>query len=106
MSSTRAERIVNVTAWVTVVATGCFVAAQALLLVAFLINGDEGISDNWVGYTSVRALYATLAITFFALAVAIWAAARGIRHRFAWLMRYEFLILVVLVALAELFVFE
>ena len=52
MSITRAEHIVNFTAWVTVTTTACFLAAQALLLGAFLVNGDEGISDTWVGYTS------------------------------------------------------
>ena len=41
-----------------------------------------------------------------ALGVSIFAAARGINHRFARLMRYEFLVLVALVAVAELFVFE
>jgi len=106
VSNTRTERIVNVTAWVTVTMTVCFIGAQALLLGAFLVNGDEGISDNWVGYTSVVALFATLAVSLVALGVAIWAAMRGISHRFAWLMRYEFLVLVVLVAVAELFVFE
>ena len=106
MSNTRAERIVNVTAWVTVTVTACFIGAQALLLGAFLVNGDEGISDNWVGYTSVVALFATLAVSLVALVVAIWAAMRDISHRFAWLTRYEFLMLVVLVAVAELFVFE
>ncbi|MFZ9706962.1 MAG: hypothetical protein ACO3CG_03880 [Ilumatobacteraceae bacterium] len=106
MSNTRAERIVHVTAWVTVTMTACFIGAQALLLGAFLVNGDKGISDNWVGYTSGVALFTTLAVSLVALGVAIWAAMRGISHRFAWLMRYEFLVLVVLVAVAELFVFE
>ena len=106
MSITRTERIVNFTAWLTVATTTCFLAAQALLLGAFVVNGDEGISDTWVGYTSATTTIAALAISLVALAVAVWAAARGVRHRFAWLMRYEFLVLVVLVALSELFVFE
>ncbi|NDF72413.1 MAG: hypothetical protein EB138_05525, partial [Actinobacteria bacterium] len=87
MSITRAEHIVNFTAWVTVTTTACFLAAQALLLGAFLVNGDEGISDTWVGYTSATTTIAALAISLVALAVAVWAAARGVRHRFAWLMR-------------------
>lgn len=106
MGNTRHERLVDATAWATLTTTVLFVAAQALLLVAFLVNGDEGVSDNWVGYTSAVSLFVTLVVSLLALGVAIWAASRSTTHRFARLMRYEFLVLVVLVALAELFIFE
>ena len=103
---TRGERAVDYVAWANLAVTTCFLGAQALLLGAYLANGDEGISDNWVGYLAVATLFAALATSLVALGVSIFAAARGIRHRFARLMRYEFLVLVVLVAVAELFVFE
>ena len=106
MGSARDERFVNATAWVTLGTTACFLAAQGLLLAAYLMNGDEGISDNWVGYTSATTTIATLGVSLVALVVAIWAGMRGVRHRHAWLMRYEFPVLIVLVALSELFLFE
>ena len=106
MKLTRGERAVHYVVWANLAVTTSFVGAQILLLGAYLVNGDEGISDNWVGYLAVATLCAALAMSLVALGVSIFAAARGIRHRFAQLMRYEFLVLVVLVAVAELFVFE
>ena len=83
-----------------------FLGAQAMLLGAYLVNGDEGISDNWVGFLAVATLFTALAMSLVALGFSIFAARRGINHRFAKLMRYEFLVLAILVAIAELFVFE
>jgi hypothetical protein len=103
---TRGERAVDYVVWANLAVTTCFLGAQTLLLGAFLLNGDEGISDNWVGFLAVYSTFAALAMSLVALGVSIFAAARGINHRFARLMRYEFLVLVVLVAVAELFVFE
>ena len=100
------EQVVGFVAWLTFAMTICFLGAQTLLLGAFIVNGDEGVSDNWVGYLSVSTLFATLVISLIALGFAIWAAVLGISHRFAVLMRYEFLVLIVLVAVAELLVFE
>lgn len=106
MTGARSRRFVDTVGWLTAGVTAAFVVAQTTLIVAFVLDGDEGISDNWVGYLSAGTLFATLGVSLLALGVAIWAASRGMAHRFRWLMRYEFMVLIVLVALAELFVFE
>ena len=102
----RCERAVEYVALANLAVTMWFLGAQAMLLGAYLVNGDEGISDNWVGFLAVATLFTALAMSLVALGFSIFAARRGINYRFAKLMRYEFLVLAILVAIAELFVFE
>ena len=67
----RCERAVEYVALANLAVTICFLGAQALLLGAYLVNGDEGISDNWVGFLAVAALFTALAMSLVALGVSI-----------------------------------
>ncbi|KRE95076.1 hypothetical protein ASG76_05140 [Nocardioides sp. Soil774] len=73
---------------------------------AWLVGGQDAVSDNWVGVTVVVALFAGLAGTFTALFTAVVAMVRHEPWRHLWLPLAAFPAVVLVVALLEAFVFE
>ena len=77
-----------------------------LFAAAWVVGGDEAVSDNWVGMTVVLALFAGLVGALVALVTALYA---GVRHEpwsTLWLPLTTFPAVVAVVALLEAFVFE
>lgn len=73
---------------------------------AWAIGGDDAVSDNWVGFTVVVALFVGLFGSFAALVTAVYA---GLRHEpwsRMWLPLATFPGVVVVVGLLEVLVFE
>lgn len=73
---------------------------------AWLIGGEDAVSDNWVGVTTVMALFVGIFGSFAALVTAVFA---GLRHE-PWsrlrLPLATFPTVVVIVVLLEALVFE
>jgi hypothetical protein len=78
----------------------------ALFAGAWLVGGQDAVSDNWVGVSVVVALFAGLAGTFAALLTAVVAGLRSEPWRRLWLPLTAFPAVVVVVGLLEAFVFE
>ena len=81
-------------------------SAAVLFASAWALGGQDAVSDNWVGVTVVVALFVGLAVSFAAMAGAVFA---GLRHKpwsRLWLPLATFPGVVVIIALLEAFVFE
>lgn len=82
------------------------VLAAVLFGGAWVIGGDDAVSDNWVGVTVVLALFLGLCSAFIALVIAVFA---GLVHEpwgRLWLPLATFPTVVAIVVLLEVFVFE
>ncbi len=87
----------------------CWIALTVSISIftfAYFINGEEGVSDNWVGYLTAYSLLGSLAITFITFLVALVLRARQIRHPLLWVSLYGFPALALTTLLLELFVIE
>ena len=87
-------------------AIGVLVFGAALFLGAWLIGGQDAVSDNWVGVTAVLALFVGL---FGSFAAGVTAVSAGLRHEpwpDLWLPLATFPTVVTIVGLLEAFVFE
>lgn len=74
--------------------------------VAYLVNGDEGISDNWVGALGGLGLFAGLGVTAINLVAAL-GHLRHLRTRpILWLALLEFPVFLAAIVLLEVFFFE
>ncbi len=82
------------------------VVSYAIFFVAFAIGGEEAISDTLVGYVAGFSLLGGMVTSFAAFVLAIAARARHRVGRLLWLPLALFPALVVLVALAEVFLME
>jgi hypothetical protein len=81
-------------------------AGAVLFGSAWLVGGEDAVSDNWVGVTVVVALFAGLAGTFVAVVTAVVAGLRHEPWRHLWLPLTAFPAVVLVVGLLEAFVFE
>ena len=81
-------------------------AVSSLLGIAYLVNGDEGISDNWVGAAGVVGIFTALALS----AVNLVAALGHLRHLrtrpLLWLAVLELPVLLAALVILEIFVIE
>jgi hypothetical protein len=84
----------------------CLLIVESIFFIALLINGDEGVSDNWVGYMTGYTLLGSLVITFITFLTAIVLRRRHYQHPRMWIALYGFPVLVLLTVLIELFVIE
>ena len=81
-------------------------AGAVLFSTAWLLGGQDAVSDNWVGVSVVVALFTGLIGTFVALVTAVVARLRHEPWRDLWLPLAAFPAVVLAVALLEAFVFE
>ena len=94
-------------AWQLAVVSLVVLALGAVLFgAAWVIGGEDAVSDNWVGVSVVVALFAGLAGSFVALLMAAYAGLRHHRWSELWLPLATFPAVVAAVALLEAFVFE
>lgn len=87
-------------------ALAVLLAGAALFATAWAGWGEDAVSDNWVGVTTVLALFTGLFGSFAALVAAVVAGLRHERWSRLWLPLLTFPGVVLVVALLELFVFE
>ena len=74
--------------------------------VAYLVRGDDGISDNWVGALAGVGLFGGLGVTAINLVAAL-GHLRHVRTRpILWLALLEFPVFLATVVLLEVFLFE
>lgn len=95
--------------WAVALAAGVVavdVLAYSIFGVAYAVNGDQGISDNWVGMLGAVALLGGLAVSLAAFLMALAARIGQARHRLLWLPLAVFPVLLVGTALLEVFVLE
>lgn len=99
----------TLTRWAVRLAAGVVVAdvvAYSIVGAAYAVNGDAGISDNWVGMTGAVALLGGLAVSLVAFLMALAARLGHARHRLLWLPLAVFPVLLVGTVLLEAFVLE
>lgn len=84
----------------------CLSVVESIFFLALLIKGDEGISDNWVGYMTAYTLLGSLAVTFITFVTALVLRRRHDRLPLLWIALYGFPVLVVATFLIELFIIE
>lgn len=92
--------------WLAAGVVAVDVVAYSILGVAYAVNGDAGISDNWVGMLSGFALLGGQAVSLMAFLMALAARVRHARHRLLWLPLVVFPVLLAGTALLEIFVLE
>ncbi len=80
--------------------------AYSILFIALAINGDEGISDNWVGYLAAYTLLIGMAVALVVFIAAIFLRRRHNRLPLLWLPTYLFPFLALTTLILELFVIE
>ena len=90
----------------SIVCWACLSVVESIFFIALLINGDEGISDNWVGYLTAYTLLGSLAVTFITFVTALVLRRRHDRHPLLWIALYGFPVLVLATFLIELFIIE
>ncbi|MFM6849046.1 MAG: hypothetical protein ACKOVB_08055 [Terrabacter sp.] len=88
------------------VSLAVLLAGAVLFAGAWLVGGQDAVSDNWVGVTVVVALFAGLAGTLTALFTAVVAGLRHEPWRQLRLPLTAFPAVVLVVGLLEAFVFE
>lgn len=74
--------------------------------VAYLVNGDEGISDNWVGALGGLGLFAGLGVTAINLVAALGHLRLLSTRPVLWLALLEFPVFLATIVLLEVFLFE
>ena len=77
-----------------------------IVAVAWVVGGQDAISDNWVGILGGVALVGGLAVSFAAGVLAVVAKSRHEDWALLWLPLSVFPVLLLLVVLAETFLLE
>lgn len=103
------RRLRPIAAW-AVYSSIVVVAAMAIVygIVAFvwIVDGEDAVSDNWLGWTAGVTLLASLVLSLAAFLVAAVAMARREHRPMLWLPLWLFPVLAGTVAVLEIFVFE
>ncbi|MCY4725857.1 hypothetical protein NYO98_06155 [Nocardioides sp. STR2] len=95
------------TAWRLAALSLMVLALGAVLFAtAWVVGGDDAVSDNWVGATVVLALFAGLFCSLVAMVTALYAGIRREPWSTLWLPLTTFPAVVAVVALLEAFVSE
>ena len=74
--------------------------------VAYLVNGDEGISDNWVGALGGLGLFAGVGVSAINLVAALGHLGHLRTRPILWLALLEFPVFLAAIVLLEVFFFE
>lgn len=106
VARTRETRLIATATVLTLGITIVFAVVFATFFVALAVNGDDGVSDNWVGYLTGITLYASIFITFFNFTIALAYRVAATEFPLRWLAAWEFPILIVLLLVVELAIIE
>ena len=104
--NSRDSRLALVAVTMSVVSCASLAVSYSIFLIALVVNGEDGVSDNWVGFLAAYALLGSLALAFVAFLVGLFLWRRHNQHPLLWLTIYLFPILAVSTLLIELFVIE
>ena len=74
--------------------------------VAYLVSGDEGISDNWVGALAGIGLFGGIGVSAINLVAALGHTEHLRTRPILWLALLEFPVFLAAVVLLEMFLFE
>lgn len=97
---------VTIVVAVSVVVLVVLAVIYSIFGVAYLVQGDEGNSDNWVGALAGAGLFGGLGVTAVNLVAAL-GHTRHLRTRpILWLALLEFPVFLATIVLLEVFLFE
>ena len=82
------------------------VVAYSIFGVTGWVNGEDAVSDNWVGWLAGSVLLASLVLSLAAFAIAVLAMARRERPHLLWVPLWVFPVLAGTVAIIEMFWME
>ena len=106
MARTRETRLIATATVLTLGITIVFAVVFTIFFIALAVNGDNGISDTWVGYLTGITLYVSIFITFFNFTIALAYRVAATEFPLRWLAAWEFPILIVLLLVIELAIIE
>lgn len=87
-------------------AIGVLLVGALVLLIAYLVGGQEAIDDNWGGFIFMIAFFGSWAMSLLAFVVAIIAKSRKEVGQSLVLPFWFFPVYTLAVVLGELFIFE
>lgn len=109
LSLRQSQRLRPIAAW-AVATSAVVVSAMAVVYGIFafvwIVDGEDAVSDNWLGSTAAVTLIASLVLSLVAFLVAVLAVARRERRPMLWLPLWLFPVLAGTVAVLEMFVIE
>lgn len=102
----RDSRLATVAVTMSVLSCAALAIAYSVFFVALAVNGEDGVSDNWVGFMAAYALLGSLALTLIAFLMGLFLWRRHNQHPLLWLTMYLFPTLAIVTLLVEFFVIE
>lgn len=90
----------------SVVVVAAIGVVYGLFAFVWIVNGEDAVSDNWIGWTAAVTLIASLVLSLAAFLVAVLAMARREHRPMLWLPLWFFPVLAGTVAILEIFVIE
>ncbi len=103
------KRVRPLTRWSVRMAIFVVVAmavAYSIFAVTWWLNGEDAVSDNWVGWLAGSVLLGSLVLSLAAFVIAVLAMARRERPHLLWLPLWVFPVLAIAVAIIEIFWME
>lgn len=102
----RDSRLATVAVTLSALSCAALAIAYSIFFVALAINGDEGISDNWVGFLAAYTLLGSIVLTLISFLMGLFLWRRHNQHPLLWLTLYIFPALVIITLLIEFLVIE
>lgn len=109
LSLRQSRRLRPIASWAvysSVVVVVVMTIVYGVFACAWIVNGEDAVSDNWLGWSAAVTLLASLVLSLAAFLVAVLAMARREHRPMLWLPLWLFPVLAVTVTVLELFVIE
>lgn len=102
----RDSRLATVAVTMSALSCAALAISYSIFFVAWAVNGEDGVSDNWVGFLAAYTLLGSIALTLISFVVGLFLWRRHNQHPLLWLTIYLFPTLAVVTLLVEFFVIE
>ena len=102
----RLRPIASWAVYTSIVVVVAMAVVYGIVAFAWIVDGEDAVSDNWIGWTAGVTLLASLVLSLAAFLVAALAMARREHRPMLWLPLWLFPVLAGTVAILELFVIE